>query len=313
MIRILKVLLGIGLCLILYNQLWKEDRALPVFNPNTFVYFPFILAVILVPVNWFLESLKWQILLKPLISLHWYKSLQSILTGVFIGVFTPARIGEYGGRMVFLPEKYRVPSIVATLYGSIIQNGFHVIFGFTFSYLFIKNLVPETQVTFSLFVTVVSLFCVGFLMVLFLPSYWQFFIPWISKFKLTSFFRKFAFLKDISTKNAFKVFLLSGIRYFVYFFQYICILWSFGVGLPLLTLGSGVSFIYLIQSGLPLPPLLNLLGRGEISVLVWDQFGISSDIAILATLTLWFINVLLPALTGYVFFIKNKSLEISLK
>lgn len=306
-------MLGLGLCLILYNQLWKENRSLPDFNTNLFEYFPFILAVLLVPVNWFLESIKWKILMKPLISLHWYQSIQSILTGVFVGIFTPARIGEYGGRMLYLPENYRLPSLAATLYGSIIQNGFHVIFGFSLSYFFIKNLIPETPVTITLFIFAISLFIIGFLMVLFLPKYFQVFIPWISKFKLTSFFKKFVYLKDISTQSAIKVFLLSGFRYFVYFFQYICILWSFGVGLPFLTLGSGVSFIYLIQSGLPLPPLLNLLGRGEISVLVWNQFGISSNIALLATLTLWFINVLLPALAGYVFFIKNKTLENSLK
>jgi len=64
-----------------------------------------------------------------------------------------------------------------------------------------------------------------------------------------------------------------------------------------------------------MPPLLNWLGRGEIAVLVLGQFDVIAIYALICTYLLWFINLGIPALLGYILILKGgqsfKNAEIS--
>src|SRR3954463_14477474 len=60
------------------------------------------LALALMPGNWGLEARKWQVLLKPLERLTFFTSFKAILSGVAFSINTPNRIGEYGGRIVYV-------------------------------------------------------------------------------------------------------------------------------------------------------------------------------------------------------------------
>jgi hypothetical protein len=65
----------------------------------------------------------------------------------------------------------------------------------------------------------------------------------------------------------------------------------------------------LLQTAIPLPPIVGLLARGEVALKIW---GISSqnDLSILAaTFTLWVINLIIPALIGLVFILRLNFLK----
>jgi hypothetical protein len=308
-IKLIKILSGIGLALILAYQI-NENRNL--FYQNDFSQFSpalFAVCIVLIPVNWGLEALKWKLLLKPLISLSFFESFKSVLSGVFVGFFTPARIGEYGGRMINLPESLRIPSIASTFFGSIIQNSIHVIAGFAMSYYFIKNVLPEISDDMLVILIGLSLICMCLLIIFSVPGLRSLVFQKFSHFTFLRWLKKFSYIQNISFFAAFQIILISFARYLVYFFQYIFILLSLGCSETFVNLGSGVSFLFMLQSGIPLPPLLSILGRGELSVLVWQQYDITAGIALFATFILWTMNLVIPAIVGYIVILNHKNIN----
>ena len=73
------------------------------------------------PVNWIFETLKWRVLIEKVEKLSFKKSFAAIIAGVTLSIFTPNRIGEYGGRILFVKAKNNWKSVIATLVGSFSQ------------------------------------------------------------------------------------------------------------------------------------------------------------------------------------------------
>lgn len=91
---------------------------------------------------------------------------------------------------------------------------------------------------------------------------------------------------------------LSIGRYLIYSTQYVLILYYVGVDIPLLAAVTGVAVIYLLQSGIPLPPMLSVIARGELAIIIWSLFSDNIGGILAATFGLWVLNLLLPALLG---------------
>jgi uncharacterized membrane protein YbhN (UPF0104 family) len=60
-------------------------------------------VVLLMVVNWVLESLKWQYLSQKLANITTWEAIEAVFCGLTWAIFTPNRIGEYGGRVMFCP------------------------------------------------------------------------------------------------------------------------------------------------------------------------------------------------------------------
>ena len=68
----------------------------------------FLLAVALMPLNWFLEIAKWRQLLLQRWNINWSIATKAVLAGVSVSLTTPNRIGEYAGRMLVAPSEQAV-------------------------------------------------------------------------------------------------------------------------------------------------------------------------------------------------------------
>ena len=77
--------------------------------------------ILLMFVNWGLETRKWQVLLRHLHKISFWQAFKAILSGLAFALNTPNRIGEYGGRVLFIPEGKRVRAVSLTLAGSFSQ------------------------------------------------------------------------------------------------------------------------------------------------------------------------------------------------
>lgn len=64
-------------------------------------------------------------------------------------------------------------------------------------------------------------------------------------------------------------------------------------------LASAVGLIYLVQTGIPLPPITGLVFRGSVAVMVGGLIGIGEASALASTFVLWMANVATPALVGF--------------
>ena len=71
-------------------------------------------------------------------------------------------------------------------------------------------------------------------------------------------------------------------------------------------MAGGVSILFLIQSGLILPPILGLIARGEAALLVWSAYGVQAGDIVSAALIIWVFNLLVPATIGFYWFLKLK-------
>jgi uncharacterized membrane protein YbhN (UPF0104 family) len=80
-------------------------------------------------VNWFLEAGKWKYLMSHIEPISFYRAIESVFCGLTLAIFTPNRLGEYGGRVFFLSPKRRIVGIVAMSVGSIGQLVLTNVFG----------------------------------------------------------------------------------------------------------------------------------------------------------------------------------------
>ena len=258
-----------------------------------------IFSIMLMPVNWFLESKKWQILMSPHLKLSLTEALKTVLSGIALGIVTPARIGEYGGRLLTSDPNHKPQVISATLLGSIAQNLCNVVMGLVFSYYFLKSIFNVTysdHITFSIAVGLQ----IGILIFIYykLPKVAQFverFLKWKYFLKISSKLKSLD-LYTVPLLN--KIIFISLLRYSIYFTQYFLILKFLGVHNGFLDLSGGIASIYLIQTGIPLPAFISILARGEIAILVWSSLGIVELTALIATFILWFVNLIFPSLVG---------------
>ncbi len=123
---VLAPLLGVWL----FYSLYKQIRDQPNFA-NPFISSKKLLSVhrhgssgsviALVFVNWGIEAKKWQVLLKTLQPFSFITAYKSVLSGVTLSLNTPNRMGEYGGRILYVQEGNRIKAISLSIAGSISQ------------------------------------------------------------------------------------------------------------------------------------------------------------------------------------------------
>ena len=267
-------------------------------------------CILLMPVNWLIESVKWRMLILPWKNLTKIDAMKAIYAGISVGLVTPARIGEYGGRLLLIDGEDRIKSIPATLISSIAQNISNIIGGYIGALIFCY-----CYFSFNRYVYIVGSI-LGLLVIIMLCA--LFFN--ISKLKLDGLNRWW--LGKLLNKQAHiisqydrpilkRVLTLSYLRYLIYCTQYVLILDFLGLELSLLAAFSGVAVIYLFQSGIPLPPILSVIARGELAIVIWSLFTANVGGILVATFGLWVINLVIPALLGLLIILNVNFLKSS--
>jgi len=80
-----------------------------------------VVAVLLIAVNWGLEAWKWMISVRTIYPVKFVQAFKAVLSGVSFSVTMPNRVGEYLGRMMYVPEGSRLKTISVTLVASFAQ------------------------------------------------------------------------------------------------------------------------------------------------------------------------------------------------
>lgn len=288
------------------NELWAEFKN----KCQTGNLYWLVGCLLLLPMNWVLETQKWRTLLSPVVDLPFWKSMQAILAGITVAIFTPNRVGEYGGRVLLVDSKHNWHAIVATFVGSISQIAALLTCGlFGLLYFAWRFLEVDTFVLGGITLIGVSLLGILFfsfynidLVVPFLKR-----IPYVNRFEKQLEF--FQMLKEYSNRLLSKALILSFLRYLTYSTQFFLLLQFFGVNAPFLEALAGISTVFLVQTSIPLPPVTGLLTRGQVALFVWSFFGGNEISVLAATYSLFVINLILPALIGAVFILKTNVLK----
>ncbi len=298
-----KFLIIVFLGILIFDRIVAYDRTGDIVSNFTLKLetkgnWPFlVVCLILMFVNWGLETSKWKYLTKDFFEMGFFKASEGILLGISLGIITPSRVGEYGGRVINLPAHLRSSGLKAHFLSSLSQNIVNIIIGSLGAFVYFSQF-TDVSLTLITAIVSISLFFSMLLVAIYfgnnsLIEFIQSKIPDRISKKIFFDFKTTRDFNDLST-----VLIISCLRYIIFVSQYVLLLYFFGIGIPLLAMVTGISLIYLIQSGVPLPPFLSMLARGEIAIVIWSFFSVSVLSILSATFTLWILNLLIPALVG---------------
>lgn len=261
---------------------------------------------LLIPVNWLLETLKWRHLIKGFSNYSLWRTFQAILAGVSVGIFTPNRVGEYGGRVLLVKAKHNWRAVISTMVGSLAQMLILLSFGLIGAIYFATHYleVAAQQINW-----LIGLGSVGVILMWIAFYNIRHLLAWIKRFEWIHRFERYTKHLEVLTHydaKALSIALLySFLRYLTYSTQYYFMLRFFGIDLSLVVAYSGIATIYLIQSSIPLPPYLDLLARGEVALLIWSGFTTDEMAIFGSTFTLFIFNLMVPALFGMLIIFKS--------
>ena len=262
------------------------------------------------PVNWLIESFKWQFLIQKIEQIKIRESIQAVFAGTAISIFTPNRIGDYLGRIFILKKGDRLDGTVATIVGNISQLLVTLIMGLMALFYYAEEWVSGQLNWPQIWIYIFRVLIIATLIAL----VWSFFkFPSIEKQlnkKLEIYkypiIKHFNLLSEYSSAELLRVLILSSFRYLVYSSQFYLLLLAFGIPINWF---DGFMSIFLIFFGITIVPSIAVaeLGiRAFISLLVFQIIGLSSssqlDLALVsATSALWLINIALASFIGGLF------------
>ena len=252
--------------------------------------------------NWFLESLKWRFLISPVQRLSIWKAIESVFCGLTLAVFTPNRIGEYGGRVFFLAPRKRILGLVAMGVGAVGQMVVTNILGAIAILWFIHTYVEMDFWLFYGICVLALVYCLFFLLLFFNISSLLAILNSIRLLKrLRRFFR---ILARYHLKELIIVFAYSLLRFIAFTSQYCLVITLLIPDIPLFQMVMMIFILFFIQSALPSLDLLDV-GVRAMTATYFFSFITTNEVAIMAaTASVWLVNLIIPAILGSVFVFK---------
>ncbi|MEO6683435.1 MAG: lysylphosphatidylglycerol synthase domain-containing protein [Ginsengibacter sp.] len=313
---IIAPVLGIWLFYSLYQQIQSQpdlDQSLAVIKDAPFgaQAWKFWSVILMVFINWGLEARKWQILIHPIQKMNYTTAYKSVLTGVTLSINTPNRIGEYGGRILYVKDGSRIKAVSVYIAGSISQLIITLIMGcLGLLYLLNYQMKPDdTIMGLSYFwvetLLILSIF-IGMLMILFF-----FRLSWLVKLvekipAMEKYVHYINVLEAFNPKLLLRLLSLSLFRYITFVLQYILLLQVLNVpilwfeGFPI------ISILFLVMAVIPSFAIADLGIRGKFSTALLGIYS-SNQVGIIGTtFGIWFINLFIPALLGSILILSIK-------
>lgn len=273
-------------------------KALPV----TQIWTILSVVVLLMLLNWGLEAIKWKRLIKQIEQISLWKAVESVFCGLTWAVFTPNRLGEYGGRVFFLSPKRRIVGVVAMAVGNIGQLVLTNVFGAIAVCIFVYRFTPIDYRLFLALCAIGMAFCLFFVI-------FYFNIRWLNgillSMRFTRKYKKFyTILARYRKAELLKILLLCLARYAVFSTQYfIMFLWLIP-GLHFADILMLVCILFFVQSSLPSLDLLDI-GIRSVTALFFFKYVTDQNTAVVACIaSIWLTNIIIPAILGSYFVFK---------
>ncbi len=260
-------------------------------------------TIALMLVNWGLESKKWQILTSHVQPTSFWTAIKSVMAGVSFTMLTPNRMGEFLGRVLYLPDGSRVRAATLMVLGSLSQLVITLVCGVV-GIVILMTEAPEIQSqTLGWSNLLVNALVYGSSLVIIIGLFIYFNLGWlIRQIEKIPPFSKYAWyihmIGEIHYVELLKLLSISIIRYGVFLVQYALVFRFFEVGIPLLPLLAGTATMFLMLAIIPTIALAELGIRGQVSLFVFGLFSNNSLEILVATAIIWIINIIFPAVAG---------------
>ena len=258
--------------------------------------FYLIITLLLVPMNWFLEWIKWVITLNIAEVQTTQKiKLNAFFAGIITGMLTPNMLGNFIGRIYYFERRNRISLIVLTLVSNYAQFIASIVFGII-GILILGKIPVDFEIDQFNFILIV----IGLVVILF---YFNF--EWFFKF-LKRKERIHLLIRNIKRRRMYrwKILLLSFLRHGIFTLQFSFMLHAFGENLSL----ENVFWIWQVYLWVTIAPSL-ILGklaiRESIAIWVLTLAGMGELTVLISSFLIWTFNLLLPTIIG-LFICKEK-------
>ncbi|MBB6131562.1 lysylphosphatidylglycerol synthase domain-containing protein [Mucilaginibacter lappiensis] len=294
----------------IYHQFYKKNNDLKQFQAltaqinSTHVFIVMGIVVLLMVVNWVLEAFKWQYLAQRLVNISIWESVEAVFCGLTWAISTPNRVGEYGGRVLFLPNRKRIHGVFAMAVGAFGQIIMTNLLGLiAIIWLFYKYI----PVSAWLFVVIILISALTMSILLICFFHIKVIINLLNRIAfLRKYHRFFDIMGRYKTKELIRILGFSMARYFTFTIQY-CIV--FHLLIPQFAFFPMVMMLFVYFFVTSAVPSLDLLDVGVRSFTASHLFAYVTDqkIAIIAGVSsIWLINLIIPAILGSLFVFKLK-------
>ena len=288
------------------NELFEMYKAS--YHEHKWLY---LLLFVLMLVNWAIETRKWVYLLGNGVRISFVKAFQAVWTGVAVSLFTPNRVGEFGGRLLFFKPENRVRSVSATLAGSVAQFMATILFGVVCTSWYLVN-AGNTDFEAGSWIYLLAL---GSL-IIFLFLYFKLatISRWFEKRRWHKYISQtFGVLSQYNREQLFVNLWFSCMRYLIFALQLgiaMFVLIEF-YEFDLVFVASVVGTYFLLQTAIPSVALSEIGVRGAILAFLLIDSLPDKDLAplILAGTLLWFVNIIIPAIFGAFFIFRTRISE----
>ncbi|MEI7588330.1 MAG: hypothetical protein WCJ68_02465 [Chitinophagia bacterium] len=240
-------------------------------------FMEWVILLILFFLNYLIEAIKWEKVLKSLHPMTITQSFKSVLVGQAFAFFTPVRSGDYVGRILFLAKESKLKGVAQMAWSSYAQLLITLLMGtvglfFNLPFLpWLKWLAP--------FITLVA------------------FIIYFSKGHFEGWLKKLTSLQ-IATDLKIKLVLLSLLKYGIFILQYAWVVKILAIPIPTIDLCVAVAVLLMCLSIIPAIALTDLVIRGQLIVLLLAPWYSNVLMLICLSTMIWVVNFLLPAIIG---------------
>ncbi|KXX71863.1 lysylphosphatidylglycerol synthase transmembrane domain-containing protein [Flammeovirga sp. SJP92] len=250
-----------------------------------------VLACFLMPLNWLLESKRWQILLRPLFNVSLLRALLGVLSGLGASFLAGKTVGSALGRYWAIPKTVDRNQSIGALFVSQLTQGIHTFWiGIPCTMWFLRNHIIQLQHENLL---IGGLILGGTIFFFFLKKLYR------NKIVINFLQRYFLLLKEYTLKLLIATLTLGFVRYGVFTIQFVCVIHAIDTSISFQLLFFVVPVIFLIKTISPnLGGFLDL-GIRELSTLyIFEYFSLDPNTALVSALMIWGINILFPSLIG---------------
>ena len=272
--------LGVFGLLVYYLNSRLSDLPNGISFKSTIHYDALVFLIFLMPLNLFIEWQKWNVILRNETVDQKHK-VHSFLSGIVSGIITPAYAGNFIGRMLYFPKSSRKKIIVNT----IASNGAQFIMSISMGLVAFQMIYSSS----------IHLFYHLLLMLANLSLYLLYFYGDSIIEKLP-----FRFIKQISgvvvSRDLRRTLIcLSMFRYVVFVAQFVLALVVFDVPFN----PDFIIWVMLMFGAITISPSLfmgKLIVRETVAITILTLIGIAVPSIILAAVSTWLLNQMLPAL-----------------
>lgn len=251
-------------------------------------------ALLSATANWWLEAIKWRLLVSNLEKLSFINAVKGLLAGAAANNIIPFRVGEFLGRVMYLKEENRSAALLNNYFGATCQTLVTLIAGIPAAYALLGS-EAEKYGRSSLLYILPFLILLGFAWYLVKSRTRK--PAWLEKWLLG--FKHFSGSQIIGT------FGLSLLRYLVFggFYAFFIIQFKLADTPTALTC---VACIFFIQTFTPGIIYTDAAVRLSLPLLLFSISDAQKPLLLGIAAINYFYNVLLPAIIGLIVFIMYK-------